>query len=163
MHEACDVTCGTATETYGTAVVCPFPHARLIARDFDEAIGEKGSRFQIEYTDPEGNVYVMGGLHCSWISESPEFLEGEIVARIGNNGIHSVKPEPTFVHPYDGAHLHLTLIFNRVVVPPYLYFNMSDPYRGPDEGSQYDMAPANWAVEKIKEFVAQLIATFGKR
>jgi hypothetical protein len=162
VHEAVDVICGTAIETYGTPVVCPFPSGEMITRQIDEAFGEKGSMFQLKYKDPQGNEYIMGGLHCSYISAQRIFVEGDTIANIGNNGIYAVNPHPTIFNPYNGTHLHLTLVVNGKIVAPYVYFDINNPYRGEDTGFEADKPPFVWSLNGIKKKLDEIFALIFK-
>ena len=150
-HEAVDVACGTAVETYGTPVVCPFPHAQLHAFEFDKALGGKGSRFQVRFIDEFGTELIMGGLHCSELVKKSMYYEGDVIGYIGNNG--SVLPAPSIGNPYAGSHLHLSLIVNGTPDDPLKYFDVKNPYRGPDTGHAKDAPAAHWAIALLIKII----------
>lgn len=150
-HTGLDLVCGSSVETYGTPFVCPFPNATLHAREIESATGPKGSRVQIRHVDWKGRELILGGLHLSEISESPRFIEGDVVGYIGNSG--NVRPAPTIINPYAGAHLHLTLLVDGKLIDPTLFFNVRNPYTGADTGQEKDMPPAHWAVKELIQLI----------
>lgn len=156
-HTGVDLVCGNSWETYGTPFVCPFPKATLHARDFDTALGGKGSRVQIRCIDWKRRELILGGLHLSEVSENVGFLEGDVIGYIGNNG--SVTPKPSLINPAAGAHLHLTLLVDGVLTDPLTFFDVQNPYRGPDTGIQKDLPAAEWAVRELLCVIAGITGT----
>jgi hypothetical protein len=146
-HAGLDLVCGDSVQTYGTPFVCPFPNATLVVREFDTAIGGKGSRVQIRHVDWKGRELILGANHLSEISENQGFIEGDTIGLVGNNG--SVTPKPSIVNPYGGSHLHLTLRVNGVLTDPLTFFDLRNPYHGSDTGQEKDMPPAHWAVKEL--------------
>ena len=147
-HMAIDVECGNAVETYGTPLICPFGHANLVEGNLVHADPEKGisGRILIETIDDREHKLVMGAIHLSKVVEQRVYHEGDVLGYIGNYG--PVRPTPTIGRPFDGAHVHISLIDNGVVVDPAQYFDMADPYRGADAGVAFDLPAIKWAIVK---------------
>ena len=165
-HLAIDLVVGTPDyqqwATYGAAIVCPFPSAELIALEPGTNPGDqKSGRFQVRYTEPDGTVVIMGGIHCSDVADGKtSFTYGEDIAYIGNGGY--VDPAPTKEDAYAGGHLHLSYIRNGVVRDPTEIFNIYDPFRGKDSGFEKDIRPIAWAMGWSKEKIAEIITMFRK-
>lgn len=138
FHDAIDIATGELKDTHGTPLVCPFPKAECIYFDDSGETGtQKADRVQIKYIDENGTEYIMGGLHFSKMIKQDTYLFGETIAYLGNSGF--VLPAPSKDSPLNGSHLHLSLLINRKVVDPLLYFDVDNPFRGADTGDAFDV------------------------
>lgn len=150
-HTGLDLVCGDSWQTYGTPFVCPFPKAELVSAENYPEPGQKGGRVQIRCVDWKGRELILGGLHLSEVSDNVGFLEGDVIGFIGNSG--PVFPAPDIAHPAAGAHLHLTLRVDGVLTDPALFFDVQNPYRGPDTGYEKDKPAAMWAVRELLSLI----------
>lgn len=150
-HTGLDLVCGGPWETYGTPFVCPFPKAELVSREVAPDPGMKAGRVQVRHVDWKGRELLLGGLHLSEVSDNVGFLEGDVIGFIGNSG--SVRPVPDLAHPAAGSHLHLTLRVDGVLTDPATFFDVQNPYRGPDTGFEKDKPAALWAVRELLKLI----------
>lgn len=159
-HMAVDVTCGNSAQTYGTPFVCPFPTATINTYTQADPENGMGGRIIVQYTQPDGTVLYVGGIHLSGVNVQKIYKEGDVLGWIGNYGY--VLPEPTIGTPFGGSHIHLTLVekkpgqANGTTVDPLLYFDVKNPFRSPDTGLTRDVFAFKWAIQKIKEAIKKL-------
>ena len=151
-HEAIDVACGNAGQTYGTPFVCPFPTAtldRIYEGDAEEGIS---GMIQVTY-----NGLTLGGLHLSGVVKQDVYREGDALGYIGNYGY--VLPAPTIGQPFAGSHIHLYTIVDGKAVDPLLYFDVNDPFRGPDDPSK-DRPAIRWAIRQVEKLLGVSLLRF---
>jgi len=160
-HIGLDVVCGTGIQTFGSACIWPFPFPGIVWDSQAETpIAElipAHAHAQIDGIDPAtGILYSIVYLHLSAVTNTKDALEnkvityhqGDVIGYIGNSG--AVVPLPNAQHPFDGSHLHLGLgikkpgDLNATMVDPSLYFDITNPFRGPDDASR-DQAVIDWA------------------
>ena len=159
-HVGNDVVCGTPIETFGLPFVWPFPFPGKIydsIADSPIAAQAKQAHAQVDGTDPvTGISYSVLCIHLSSVvytvapgADSPvRFLMGETIGYLGNSGM--VSPKPSLTAPFAGSHAHLGLGIkqlgqaNYTMVDPSLYFDVSDPFYGPDDPSK-DSPVLEWA------------------
>lgn len=156
-HMAVDAIAGNSVETYGTPFVCPFPEAKIAGDlNFTQADPVNGisGRVIIEYTDWKNRKILLGGIHLSGAVYQKTYKEGDVLGYIGNYGY--VRPEPSIARPFDGSHIHMTLVVDGVLTDPLIFFDPSDPYRGYDTGVHFDIPAIQWAIAKIQEWMRKL-------
>jgi hypothetical protein len=149
-HEALDVACGNAMQTFGTPFVCPFPSATLDRMNEADAENGFGGLIQIKCGE-----LTLGGIHLSGTVKQDIYKEGDILGYIGNYGY--VLPEPTIGQPFNGSHIHLYCIVDGKAVNPLLYFDPNNPFRGQDGGVERDIFAIKWAIKKLREAIARLL------
>lgn len=98
----------SAIDTYGTALVCPFPTATVVKITWDTPTTTKGNGVTIE-TNVDGKIYQMVLWHTGEIvvTLGQKLKEGDLICYIGNSGL--CLPAPTKDNPYLGSHLHLMM------------------------------------------------------
>lgn len=139
-------------DTYGIPLVWPFPFpGKPYEIHIDSPVPGQGkkSRVQVDGTDPAtGVTYSVIDVHASgspyFVSANTPstivFKQGDVIAFVGNNG--AVSPKPTKTDGFAGSHAHLALgvkrpgMLNAVNEDPMLYFDLDDPFRGPDDPSR---------------------------
>lgn len=159
-HIGNDVVCGDGPSTFGLPFVWPFPFPGKIydsVADSPIAARAKQAHAQVDGTDPvTGISYSLLCIHLSSVvynvapgADSPvRFLMGETIGYLGNSGI--VSPKPTLQNPFGGSHAHLGLGIknpgeaNYTMVDPSLYFDIANPFYGPDDPSR-DNPVLEWA------------------
>lgn len=142
-HNGVDIICGTDLITYGTPLVCPFVKAQVVKKTFDSPMSTKGNGVTLKAVigkDTFELVLWHSGEIRSMLGE--ELVEGDVVSFIGNSGL--CNPAPTTSKPYAGAHLHLMLYVNGILVDPLLYFDKTQWYLGEDSGPLHDIEPLKW-------------------
>lgn len=151
-HEALDVACGDAAQTYGTPFVCPFPIATLDRMNPADADNGIAGLIQIKSGD-----LTLGGIHLSEVIKQDVYKEGDVLGYIGNYGY--VLPAPTIAKPFDGSHIHLYLIQGGKAVNPLLYFDVNNPFRGEDNPRR-DILAVRWAIRQIEKLTGIEILKF---
>lgn len=147
FHYGSDIALGTPEETYGAAIVCPFPSAVVEKSSFTTAMSDNFNCVQLDYVQPDGKKLSLLLGHISALETPTAYTEGQVVAYVGNAG--NVSPKPDIAHPYNGAHLHMALHVDGVATDPALFFDLVNGYVGGDTGQERDMPPAIWAVEQL--------------
>lgn len=147
FHYGIDLVSGDDHHTYGLGVVCPFPTAMEYNEEFTEPMGPVGNFHTISHTDEQGVSWRMMAYHLSDVEVASPYSEGTVIGHIGNTGM--VWPKPSIIDPYAGAHLHLQVWRNGVIVDPLLYFDTSRPYSAGPTPQRLEMPPADWVVKKI--------------
>jgi len=173
-HNGCDLIMGDNRQTYGTALVCPFPSAKVTQLIFDNPMSTKGNGIYLESDLIDGAKYRIVLWHVGEIKVMYNDIvkEGDILGYVGNSGL--CKPSPTVDLPYNGSHLHFGLY--KLVNGQYVYegktvLGESDPlkffdpnqwYVGEDSGPQHDMAPLmwRWNLKGIKDWWMKMIDAF---
>jgi murein DD-endopeptidase MepM/ murein hydrolase activator NlpD len=88
------------------------------------------------------------------------YREGDIIGYIGNSGL--CRPAPTPQRPFDGAHLHLMLFKNGILIDPLTVFNPNEWFVFSDTGVDKDAPPLQWALNFVKSQLAKLLAILKK-
>jgi len=150
--------------TFGLPFVWPFPFPGRIydsVADSPIAAEAKKAHAQVDGIDPNtGIAYSILVIHLSGAAytvaagqaSNAVFHEGDVIGYLGNSGM--VSPKPTIERPFDGSHAHIGLgikklgEINYTMVDPSIYFDINDPFRGPDDPSR-DQPVYDWA--NIKE------------
>lgn len=160
-HNGIDIICGSAIQTYGTALVCPFLEGKVTKIDFVSPLYTKGNGVNIE-AKVGNDTFRLVLWHTGEIPVhlGNKLKEEDIACYLGNSGL--CLPAPTTERPNDGAHLHLMLYFNGVLVDPLLYFDKDSWYLGEDSGPQHDLNPLIWMWGKlgITDWWMKLITAF---
>lgn len=144
--------------TYGAKLVCPVPNAEFSYKWFTDPMCTQGNGIQIGWE--EGNDrYLLIFWHCSEIVVQNTYKEQDVVGYIGNSGL--VSPKPTYTEPFNGAHLHLGLRKNNVLIDPLEIFDLSRWYTSEDSGQQKDLPPLFWSLAYAKQQVNKLLALLG--
>lgn len=126
FHNGIDIVLGDSRVTYGTECVCPFPKAKVIRVDWENATSTRGNGVVIE-ADYEGSKYWVTFWHSGEIlvKVGQEVKEGDVLCYIGNSGL--CNPKPTEAQPWNGSHCHLGL---RKFAFDGLNWKMLDEYNG---------------------------------
>lgn len=146
--------------TYGTKLVCPFPAADLSMTWFTDPMSTTGNGIQIGF-DIGADRYNLILWHCSEIVVKPSYKEGDTVGYVGNSGL--VDPPPTLAKPFAGAHLHMGLRKNNVLIDPLELFDLTQWFTSTgDTPQEKDLPPFFWVVAAIKKQVDALMKKYGK-
>jgi hypothetical protein len=155
FHCGVDIVCGDDSETYGTALYCPFPTASVEA--YLVQAGNKDTPFvQLSYTAIDGTKYEAVLAHMSAMETPKSFIYGDLVGRAGNVGVASA--QRSLKNPYAGAHLHLGLKVNGEWVDPERYFDFSKSFSGDAAIPQNQLPTTNWLVQELVQLVKVLNA-----
>lgn len=154
FHNGVDVTCGNAANTWGKECIWPFPWPGTVYySEVDSPMGATlHAHAQVDTVDPATGIeYSLVLIHLSWVPKTKTAEDsqvivynfGDVIGKIGNNG--AVSPKPTPEQPFAGSHLHLGIgvknpgELNPLMLDPLLYFNLTDPFRGPDAALAADI------------------------
>ena len=157
FHYGLDIARRTPMETYGTAVIMPFPHAELV-NYVDPLPGTNGQRFAtFRYVSPAGTQFDLVLVHLSAIVFRASYTQGDVVGYVGNSGL--VSPTPQIATPFAGSHLHIGLKANGSWVDPEREFSTGLAFIGPDTSVERDLPAWRWALLRAQELLAKLIAS----
>lgn len=168
------------SKTYGAALICPFPKAKTIKTWFDAPMSKKGNGIMIQsepIEDSEDHItrfFQMLVWHCSdLITQTNDFLEGDVIAYVGNSGL--VTPSPTPECVFCGSHVHIMMfeyrkegttwiqydIDNGVsgAQNPMNYLSLSNFIIGEDTGIKKDLSPFSYFLEIIKNKILEMYPT----
>ena len=145
-HNGADFITGKAVETYGAALVCPFPTAKVVNVVWDSPMTTKGNGVTLEYKEGNKRHQIVFWHTGEIVVKLNQVVgEGQTVCYIGNSGL--CMPAPTKDRPYDGSHLHFMLFTNGVLKDPLTLFDKDEWYLGEDSGFIHDIEPAKWSWE----------------
>lgn len=146
--------------TYGTKLVCPFPAADLSMTWFTDPMSTTGNGIQIGFEIGKDR-YNLILWHCSEIVVKPFYNQGETVGFVGNSGL--VDPAPTLQKPFAGAHLHMGLRKNNVLIDPLELFDLTKWFTTTaDTPVEKDLPPFFWVLAALKKQVDALLKKYGK-
>lgn len=157
-HNGTDFVIGDSIQTYGTKLVCPFPQSYLSQKWWDIPMSSKGNGIQISWEEGTDR-YNVRFWHCSEIVTKLSYKEGEVIGYIGNSGL--VKPAPAPQSPFAGAHLHLMVYKNGVLIDPLEIFDKDQWFLSDDTGLEKDLPPFFWVVNFIKEQIEKIKRLLG--
>jgi hypothetical protein len=158
-HNGVDFVTGDAIQTYGTRLVCPVPKAELSKTWWENPMSTSGNGIQIAWEEGSDR-YNVRFWHCSEIVTTNTYLEGSTIAYIGNSGLCSPKPTPQ--KPFDGAHLHLMVFKNGVLIDPLDIFDQNQWFISEDSGQEKDLPPLFWMLEYAKKQLLKLLTLLVK-
>lgn len=168
FHDGVDVVCGTPEQTWGSACVWPFPFPGVVYdAEVDSPMGAtQHAHSQIDGVDPATGIqYSLIYLHVSAVAQTKSpvenkqivYKQGDVIGWIGNNGAVNfvlngiTYTGPIVSYPFGGSHLHLGVgvkkpgELNATMVDPLLYFDLNNPFRGPDDPSR-DKPVYDWVI-----------------
>lgn len=146
-HNGIDIAIGTPVQTYGTKIVCPVPESFLSKQWWDQPMSTKGNGIEISWKD--GKKYKMRAWHCSEIKTEAKYSEGDVIGFIGNSGL--VRPAPSVSCVHCGAHLHLMLYEDGVLIDPLSVFDKNRWFESEDTGLLKDLPPLVWGIEQLNK------------
>ena len=163
FHNGIDFVTGTAIQTYGTPLVCPFPEGGYVDDVvYDSPMSTKGNGVYVKSNMINGRQIKIILWHTGEVAvKKGQILnEGDLICYIGNSGL--CNPSPTIDNPYAGSHLHFGCYkyLNGQVdypkVPSVMgevdgltIFDKDQWYVGTDSGFMHDMGPAQWLWNKL--------------
>ncbi len=158
-HNGTDIVIGggksQTTDTYGTRLVCPVPHAKTTRVWWNSPMDTKGNGIQIEWNDERGLVQMLGW-HCSECVYNYEFTEGQTMGYLGNSGL--VSPAPTVWNAHNGAHLHLGVWINGVLSDPRLVFDFNKWFISETDTSiEKDLPPITYFLNRVRIALSKLL------
>ena len=158
-HNGTDWITGTARETYGTELVCPFPTAKVVKIEWDSPMTTKGNGVTIAYQNLQIVLWHTGEVP---VKLNQTLKEGETVCYIGNSGL--CYPSATPQRPYDGSHLHFMLFVDGILKDPLTMFDKDKWYIGKDSGAEHDIEPLkwSWALRGITDWWMKMIDAYKK-
>lgn len=157
-HNGLDLISGDPIQTYGTLLVCPVPKAELSKVWWENSMSTKGNGIQIAWEE-NGDRFNMRCWHCSEVVIKKRYVLGDVIGFIGNSGLVTPKPIPE--SPFNGAHLHLMIFKNGVLIDPLEIFNKDEWfYTCEDSGIEKDVPPLFWIVEYTKKQIQKLLGLF---
>lgn len=148
-HYGIDVVDGLPAETYGTPIICPFKEAHFEGYLFDGPSSQKTNYIKFSGTGASGNKYTLIFAHISAMFFKEKYVEGDVLGLVGNAGM--VAPRPTPGNPFGGSHLHFGVQIGGEWVNPLDYFDIANPYRGPQHPAADGLPRIQWALEILKE------------
>lgn len=160
FHYGVDVVRDSVIQTFGTPIVCPFPRAKIVAYQFDQPMGDTTNFIKIEYVAPDGVSHKMVAAHISEIVFRGNYVEGDVIAYVGNAGL--VQPKPTPTNPWGGAHSHLGAQLNGQWVDPLTIFNLNDPFIGGGDDLNKDLPAVRWAIGELTKLLTALQSKYKK-
>lgn len=161
-HLGVDVVCGTPEETWGKECTWPFPFPGTVYdAQVDSPMGAKHhAHSQIDGIDPATGIqYSLIYIHLSAVTNTKAptevktivYQQGDVIGKIGNNGV--VYPAPTPEHPLWGTHLHLGLGIKK---PGEMNYAITDPL------TIFDLTPTVYEetpYEKLIKIADSMMAT----
>lgn len=157
-HNGVDYVVGNPELTYGTKLVAP-RDCYLSQTWWDTPLSTKGNGIQIAWEE-NNNRFNVRFWHCSEIVVKSSYKEGDVIGYIGNSGLCS--PAPTDKRPFDGAHLHLMVYKNGILIDPLEIFDKDMWYVGVDTTVDKDLPPLFRVVKYMKTLVEKLLVSSKK-